>query len=63
MRTMDRRRKRIPNMLDYEDVIVIKADLAARRTALEIGANGPMNFIKYIDPKRNAIRYFDPRTR
>ena len=42
---------------------MIKVNLAARGTALEIGANGPMNFIEYIHPKHNAIRYFDPRTR
>ena len=33
------------------------------RTALEIGANGPMMFIEYTDPNHNAIRYYDPRTR
>ena len=46
MRTIDRRRKRTPKMLDYEDVIVIKADPAAGRTALEICANGPMNIYR-----------------
>lgn len=40
--TIDRRRKRTPKQLDYEDTIVIKADPYAGRTALEIGANGPM---------------------
>ena len=62
-RTIDKRRKRTPKELDYEDIIVVKADPMHGRTPLEIGSNGPMIFVEYTNEDHNAIRYFDPRTR
>ena len=61
-RTIDKRRKRTPKNLDYEDIIVIKSDPQAGRNALQIDASGPMIFVEYADPNRNVVRYFDPKT-
>ena len=60
IRTIDRRRKRTPKELDYEDLILLRGTAA---NALEVDANGPMIFVEYIDRNRNALRYLDPRTR
>ena len=58
--TIDNRRKKIPKNLVEGDQILLKGD---QGNALNFDAEGPCLFIRYRDPDRNAVDYYNPRTR
>ena len=58
--TIDNRRKKLPKDLAEGDQILLRGN---QGNALDFDAEGPCLFLRYRDPDRNAIDFYNPRTR